>query len=390
MTVTVGNRVVEATSTTGTSDFQLSGAAAGARTFKDALGGGGGEIFYTCVDSVNGTWETGWGTLVPGTPDVLQRTSVTESTNSNAKVNFASGSKTVFHAVPAQFVVFLNNTRDDLLPVAVVRRAGDTMTGALNVDNNFRVRRSGTTTQNIDAFADTNGNNIKGFSPTTAAKQIIIDSTTDSGNTAPSAGSNGILLRVRGTTRFQVNDDGTITVSGASTFTTNPVISGSTPRLSFVDSDGKSGFIDVDGSVAYLKRSAANGGTTPDSGPNSRHPWSSNFDTGDFTASGNVTAYSDKRLKKNIIRLVNGLAKVRRMMPVTYEEVSSGRARVGFVAQDMRDVVPHVVVEDAEGYLSINYGALTSVLASAIQDIDEQLKDIRRRLKALEKGNDST
>lgn len=55
-------------------------------------------------------------------------------------------------------------------------------------------------------ISDAGGHNIKGFSATNNAKLMIFETTTDSGNTAPSSGENGFRFRVRGTDFLAIDD----------------------------------------------------------------------------------------------------------------------------------------------------------------------------------------
>lgn len=94
----LANRVRETTTTSGLTDFSLAGAVTGWRSFGDAFGDGD-IIWYTCYHLSANEWEIGIGTLSGTT---LQRTTVVESSNSDAKVSFSAGTKAVFVAIPSQ------------------------------------------------------------------------------------------------------------------------------------------------------------------------------------------------------------------------------------------------------------------------------------------------
>ena len=66
------------------------------------------------------------------------------------------------------------------------------------------------------------------------------------------------------------------------------------------DTDHKSALLHVNTDLCYILRSAAANGTTADTGPNGRQPKTLSLNTGDVTFSGNITAYSDERLKKEV------------------------------------------------------------------------------------------
>lgn len=78
------SRVRERVSTSGLVDFTLDGAIPGAKAFSDRMSNG--DICeYLAITPSKLQWETGIGTFNSG---VLERTTVNESTNSDAKVDF--------------------------------------------------------------------------------------------------------------------------------------------------------------------------------------------------------------------------------------------------------------------------------------------------------------
>ena len=106
MPLILADRVRETTTTTGTGTVTLAGAVAGFQSFSTV--GNGNTTYYCIVDSATGTWETGLGTYSTTGP-TLARTTVLESSNSNALVNFGAGSKDVFVTLPADKAVFTDS-----------------------------------------------------------------------------------------------------------------------------------------------------------------------------------------------------------------------------------------------------------------------------------------
>jgi hypothetical protein len=92
----ISDRVKETATTTGTGTFTLAGAVAGFRTFASVLSVG--DTTWYCITN-SGDWEVGLGTF--GASSTLERTTVLASSNANALVSFASGSKDVFMTLPA-------------------------------------------------------------------------------------------------------------------------------------------------------------------------------------------------------------------------------------------------------------------------------------------------
>ncbi|NJO88852.1 MAG: tail fiber domain-containing protein [Chloroflexia bacterium] len=91
---------------------------------------------------------------------------------------------------------------------------------------------------------------------------------------------------------------------------------------------------------------------------------------GNMTASGEVTAYSDKRLKFDIESLdnANSLDKVMKLNPVSYTK--DNKKGIGLIAQEVKKIIPELVhgEETEDSYLSMNYAQLTAVLVSALQN----------------------
>jgi hypothetical protein len=101
------------------------------------------------------------------------------------------------------------------------------------------------------------------------------------------------------------------------------------------------------------------------------------IDTGNFTATGDVAAFSDARLKSNIHTYENALATVQQLRGVRYER--NNKLNIGVIAQEVQAVLPEVVNTDNE-YLAVSYGNIIAVLIEAI-------KELNLKIEKLEKGN---
>lgn len=104
--------------------------------------------------------------------------------------------------------------------------------------------------------------------------------------------------------------------------------------------------------------------------------------SGNFTAVGNVTAYSDERLKKNWAGLpVNFIERLAQVKSGTYERIDSDIKQVGVSAQSLQELMPEAVITDPEGTLSVAYGnaALTAVveLAKEIMALKAEIKQLK-------------
>lgn len=95
------DRVKETSTTTGTGDATLAGAATGYQTFNTAFGNGSSTTakrFWYVIEG-GAEWEVGRGYLSGST--TLVREFVSASSNSNALVSFSAGTKNVFQTLPA-------------------------------------------------------------------------------------------------------------------------------------------------------------------------------------------------------------------------------------------------------------------------------------------------
>lgn len=77
--------------------------------------------------------------------------------------------------------------------------------------------------------------------------------------------------------------------------------------------------------------------------------------------------YSDRRYKTNIQTISGALDKVLALKGVSFNWKKTGRKSIGFIAQDVREVLPEIVDEDAEGYLSVDYSRVVPVLVEAVK-----------------------
>ncbi|MCP4363220.1 MAG: tail fiber domain-containing protein, partial [Chloroflexi bacterium] len=78
--------------------------------------------------------------------------------------------------------------------------------------------------------------------------------------------------------------------------------------------------------------------------------------------------FSDERYKTGIAELENASELVAQLEGVRFNWKESGEASIGFVAQDVAEVLPELVHADEAGYLSVDYTKMTPVLVEALQE----------------------
>lgn len=102
--------------------------------------------------------------------------------------------------------------------------------------------------------------------------------------------------------------------------------------------------------------------------------------TGSVVASGEVTAYSDARLKSNIHTLdYRG-----RLIPRHY--VKDGKQSIGFIAQEVQALYPELVLgqDKSRPYLSLNYNGCTAVLSAQLNYVEDEVTMLKNKVRELE------
>lgn len=100
---------------------------------------------------------------------------------------------------------------------------------------------------------------------------------------------------------------------------------------------------------------------------------------GTMYATGNITAFSDERLKHNISTIENALDIVGKMRGVRFEDKEGGKY-VGLIAQEVLPVVPEAVVKHEDsGYYAVAYQNLVGVLINAVNELTERVEELERK-----------
>lgn len=124
---------------------------------------------------------------------------------------------------------------------------------------------------------------------------------------------------------------------------------------------------------------------------------------GDFSSlTSNLT--SDARLKRNITDIrSDAVFKIKDLHPVQYQwqqvedvvtvdtitiktphfskDVDLEKKHYGLLAQDVQKLFPELVTEGGDGYLSINYVELIPLLIQAVQDLSEEVEELKAQIK---------
>ena len=95
---------------------------------------------------------------------------------------------------------------------------------------------------------------------------------------------------------------------------------------------------------------------------------------------------SDFRLKENIeaIPETDMLLKILQLEPKTFNWKSNGEDDIGFIAQEVNEVLPELVVERNDGFLSVNYDRIPTLLVCCIKQLQEQINVLKLQVAQLQ------
>ncbi len=122
---------------------------------------------------------------------------------------------------------------------------------------------------------------------------------------------------------------------------------------------------------------------------------------------GAVYNLSDLRAKRDIKDLSMGLPELMLLRPVSYkwkhnqitdsDSISpndkkmafgpeSEGGQIGFIAQEVEEIIPQAVNTDPSGNKAINYSAIIPVLVKSIQDLEAEVQSLREKVSVLEES----
>ena len=104
--------------------------------------------------------------------------------------------------------------------------------------------------------------------------------------------------------------------------------------------------------------------------------------SGNLTMNGNVTAYSDERLKDNVEVIESALDKVSSIRGVTYNrnDMEGMPRHAGVIAQEVEKVLPEVVMTSEDGIKTVAYGNMVGLLIEAIKEQQAQIDELKAKL----------
>jgi hypothetical protein len=102
---------------------------------------------------------------------------------------------------------------------------------------------------------------------------------------------------------------------------------------------------------------------------------------GNLVMVGNVSAYSDERLKKNWAGLpTDFIGRLAQVKSGTYERIDNDIKQVGVSAQSLQELMPEAVITDSEGILSVAYG---NASMAAVVELAKEIVSLKAEIKQL-------
>ena len=103
--------------------------------------------------------------------------------------------------------------------------------------------------------------------------------------------------------------------------------------------------------------------------------------TGRSAVSSGWTTYSDISFKRDIIKLDGCISdKINLLNPVTYTLKLDNKKDVGFIAQEVQEIFPLLVIKDKDGTLTMDYSKLTAYIVKCQQENNNKIKELESKI----------
>ena len=104
-----------------------------------------------------------------------------------------------------------------------------------------------------------------------------------------------------------------------------------------------------------------------------------------ITSDGTLTtSTSDEKYKYNILPINYGLNTILQLKPVNFQWIEGEEQDLGFIAQDVADIIPEAVNTNWNSDLLMRYESIIPILTKAIQEQQALIKALEQRILTLE------
>ena len=378
--VVLADRVLVATTTTGTGTYAIGTAITG---YLDPAGAGvttGARLAYVVVDSLTAptAFEIGEGIYTAGSPGTLTRAQIRRNTaGGTSAINWGAGTKYLMLAPSAANLPTLD-TAGALTAPALSLTGNAAVGGTLAVTSNATIGTGLTVTSggaSITAGGLTvtaGGLSVGAGGASIAGNSTIIGDLTTYRSGAPttgyhffgntgtrSIGFDGTNCVIAGMNVYNAN--GSFYLSSGGGFYGNTLRDYSLGQNTGLNlNDTTIDFIANGGFAGYV-----------DSG-------------GNINAAANFVVFSDRRLKQRIRRYGDGAAAVDAIPARRFERRDLGGEHIGFIAQEVAAQLPEAVTTTRDGLLALKEMPLIAALWQALQATRIELRRAQHRIEKLE------
>jgi len=102
---------------------------------------------------------------------------------------------------------------------------------------------------------------------------------------------------------------------------------------------------------------------------------------GYLSSAGAWVNASDVSIKKDVKEIEYGLNEVLKLKPKSYKMIDNDLAQIGFIAQEVEEILPELVDESKKGMKGLSYGQMTAVLVKAIQELTQKVNELESKIK---------
>jgi len=230
----------------------------------------------------------------------------------------------------------------------------------------------------------TANNNLNALKNATITKNLLVSGNTTLGAAGKTITSTGVLahtgnLTVSGNTTLGAAGK-TITSTGILAHTGNLTVSGNTSanKATVTSALTVSGNTTFSNPITYGGVTLSNSVTGTGSMVLSASPtFTGTLSAATITATGDITSTSDIGLKSNIEVINNALDKVINMRGITFNRPGFHERSAGVIAQEIECVFPEVVKRNGDGYLTVAYGNMISILIEAIKELKAEIEKLK-------------
>lgn len=100
-----------------------------------------------------------------------------------------------------------------------------------------------------------------------------------------------------------------------------------------------------------------------------------------LTVNGTITESSAIRYKENIKSLENSLDKIIKLKGVSYNKIETGIKEIGFIAEEVNETLPELVLKNTEGEIeSVAYGRVSVIIVEAIKELKKEIEELKAKL----------